>query len=118
MTVQYLSFIPDYCSVTRYQCNNGACILNNQVCDAIPDCGEDEDEQNCGRIIAPYYICMPMYILPPRPLSNDPRYVQCIYQYSHASKRFVKVYMLCFYGCKNDNFQLKTVICFPILPKT
>ena len=31
-------------------------------------------------------------ILLPQPLSNDPRYIQCIYCYSHASKRFVEVY--------------------------
>ena len=29
----------------------------------------------------------------PRPLSNDPRLFQCIYCYSHASKRFVEVYI-------------------------
>ena len=28
----------------------------------------------------------------PRPLSNDPRFTQCIYRYSRASKRFVEVY--------------------------
>ena len=27
----------------------------------------------------------------PRPLSNDPRFTQCIYRYSRASKRFVEV---------------------------
>ena len=32
----------------------------------------------------------------PRPLSNDPRFTQCVYRYSRASKRFVKVYMLGF----------------------
>ena len=26
------------------------------------------------------------------PLSNDPRFTQCIYRYSHASKRFVEVF--------------------------
>ena len=30
-------------------------------------------------------------VLVPRPLSNDPWYIQCIYCYSHASKRFVDV---------------------------
>ena len=30
----------------------------------------------------------------PRPLSNDPRFTQCIYRYSRASKRFVEVYTL------------------------
>ena len=30
-------------------------------------------------------------ILLPRPLSNDPRFIQCIYRYSHVSKRFVEV---------------------------
>ena len=28
----------------------------------------------------------------PRPLSNDPRFIQCIYRYSRASNRFVEVY--------------------------
>ena len=31
--------------------------------------------------------------LVPRPLSNDPRFTQCICRYSRASKRFVEVYM-------------------------
>ena len=29
----------------------------------------------------------------PRPLSNDPRFIQFIYNYSQASKRFVYLYM-------------------------
>ena len=33
-------------------------------------------------------------ILLPRPLSNDPRFIQCIYRYSHASKRLVEVYSI------------------------
>ena len=39
----------------------------------------------------------------PRPLSNDPRFTQCIYRYSRASKRFVEVYVLtsCFSKVKN-----------------
>ena len=32
-------------------------------------------------------------ILLPRPLSNDPRIIQFIYRYCHASKRFVEVYL-------------------------
>ena len=32
----------------------------------------------------------------PRPLSNDPRFTQCIYRYSRASKRFVEVYIQIF----------------------
>ena len=28
----------------------------------------------------------------PQPLSNDPRFNQCIFSYSRASKRFVEVY--------------------------
>ena len=31
-------------------------------------------------------------ILLPRPLSNDPRFIQCIYRYSRALKCFEKVY--------------------------
>ena len=33
-------------------------------------------------------------ILLPRPLSDDSRFILCIYRYSHASKRFVEVYFL------------------------
>ena len=33
-------------------------------------------------------------MLLPRPLSNDPRFIQCIYRYSHASKPFVGVYIV------------------------
>ena len=29
----------------------------------------------------------------PQPLSNDPRFIQFMYCYSHALKRFVEVYM-------------------------
>ena len=39
-------------------------------------------------------------ILLPRPLRHDPRLIQCIYRYSHASKRLVEVYnqtRLCVY---------------------
>ena len=36
---------------------------------------------------------MQTYTVVPRPLSNDPRFSQCIYRYSHASKRFVEVYI-------------------------
>ena len=32
------------------------------------------------------------YILLPRPLRHDPRFIQCIYRYSHASERLVEVY--------------------------
>ena len=30
-------------------------------------------------------------ILLPRPLRHEPRFIQCIYRYSHASKRLVEV---------------------------
>ena len=33
----------------------------------------------------------------PQPLSIDPRLFQCIYRYSHASKRFVEVYLITLY---------------------
>ena len=43
-------------------------------------------------------ICTLIYltisILLLRPLSNDPRFMQCIYRYSHASKRFVEVFLI------------------------
>ena len=34
-------------------------------------------------------------MLLPRPLSNDPRFIQCIYYYSHTSKHFMEIYWLC-----------------------
>ena len=43
-----------------------------------------------------YFPCLYMSlenILQPRPLSNDHRFTQFIYRYSHASKRFVEVYI-------------------------
>ena len=41
------------------------------------------------------YIIVKLYTLLPRPLRHDPRFIQCIYCYSHASKRLVEVYMSC-----------------------
>ena len=43
-------------------------------------CGVDSGDPHTG-------------ILLPRPLSKDPRYIQFIYHYSHASKRLVEVCM-------------------------
>ena len=37
-------------------------------------------------------LCIFESILLPRPLRHDPRLIQCIYRYSHASKRLVEVY--------------------------
>ena len=42
----------------------------------------------------PYQPDLTVSILLPRPLRHDPRFIQCIYRYSHASKRFVEVYMV------------------------
>ena len=42
-------------------------------------------------LLTPHTISL---ILQPQPLSNDPQFIQFIYQYSHASKRFVEVYKL------------------------
>ena len=42
-------YFPDYCSNTRFQCNNGACILESKVCDSIADCADSEDELNCRK---------------------------------------------------------------------
>ena len=35
----------------------------------------------------------PYNTVPPRPLRHGPRFIQCIYRYSHASKRLVEVYV-------------------------
>ena len=42
-------------------------------------------------------VCLNPCTVVPRPLSNDPRFTQCIYRYSRASKRFVEVYMYVFF---------------------
>ena len=43
----------------------------------------------CTLIHFPWFKTSSILLL--RPLSNDPRFIQCIYRYSHASKRFVEV---------------------------
>ena len=40
-----------------------------------------------------FLFCLAFATVVPRPLSNDPRFTQCIYRYSRASKRFVEVYV-------------------------
>ena len=41
-----------------------------------------------------FSLTIPACTVVPRTLSNDPRYTQCIYRYSRASKRFVEVYII------------------------
>ena len=43
----------------------------------------------CGKSTSIYL--RPQCILLPRPLRHDPRFIQCIYRYSHAAKRLVEV---------------------------
>lgn len=42
-------FLSEYCAANGYQCNDGSCISDSKVCDAIPDCPNGEDELNCGK---------------------------------------------------------------------
>jgi len=37
------------CGLTGYQCMNGACINQSQICDFKVDCSSGEDEANCGK---------------------------------------------------------------------
>ena len=37
---------------------------------------------------------MILVILLPRPLSNEPQFIQFIYRYSHATKRFVELHLI------------------------
>ena len=32
---------------SEYECNNGQCIDNDEVCDGREDCNDGEDERDC-----------------------------------------------------------------------
>ena len=51
----------------------------------------------------------------PRPLSNDPRFTQCVYRYSRASKRFVEVYNSI--DCVKINLQSEFCLSYNIGPR-
>ena len=46
-------------------------------------------------LIRQTHVCpvISLVILLPGPLRHDPRFIQCMYRYSHASKRLVEVYL-------------------------
>ena len=37
------------CKVTQFQCRNQNCIYFGWTCDGQDDCGDDSDEQDCGK---------------------------------------------------------------------
>ena len=51
----------------------------------------DSDVVFCLQLLSKTLTCILHFTVVPRPLSNDPRFTQCIYRYSRASKRFVEV---------------------------
>ena len=53
-------------------CSDGICILDHYVCDHIPDCIDQRDEQNCNNLLSThcetFYIkvqnsCVPVYTI-------------------------------------------------------
>lgn len=41
------------CPMDKFSCQNGACILLDQVCDGRRHCGNGEDEKNCADFVCP-----------------------------------------------------------------
>ena len=63
-------------------------------------------------MIVKYDLHKDQCILLPRPLSNDPRLIQYIYHYSHASKRFVEVYKVRVGYCTWSKFSFGGLISY------
>ena len=36
----------------EYKCSNGSCIPTDWSCDGVDDCGDNGDENNCGKVIS------------------------------------------------------------------
>ena len=41
---------------TEFECHNGECIGRDLQCDGNNDCGDDSDEQSCGKIEKIYFV--------------------------------------------------------------
>ena len=37
------------CNIDHFVCDNGGCVSVDFVCDDTNDCGDNSDEQDCGR---------------------------------------------------------------------
>ena len=46
----YISDVPSVqCEPHEFVCNNGQCIDKRRRCDSQDDCGDNSDEDNCGK---------------------------------------------------------------------
>lgn len=43
------------CAPNQFRCDNGICLWWHDRCDGTNDCGDNSDEENCGRIVAVSY---------------------------------------------------------------
>ena len=37
------------CDSYEFECDNGECIYDSYECDDFDDCGDNSDEENCGK---------------------------------------------------------------------
>lgn len=49
ITTRFALFIATTCTPNQFQCQNGNCLLNYQVCDGYNDCDNAEDEDDCSK---------------------------------------------------------------------
>ncbi len=46
----YIALTDIGCSADTFDCGNGECIPDYWVCDYIPDCYDQSDEENCSEL--------------------------------------------------------------------
>lgn len=45
------------CGLNYFECHNGACVPNTDVCDGFNDCSDGSDEAHCGNCLSGFFSC-------------------------------------------------------------